>query len=158
MKINKFAILFVLCVLMLLSSSAVYAQAAAGEGTYTLTYHENNCLATVPVDKHVYKAGDIVTVVFDPVTYKNGLTFFGWGFSPNGTADFGYSYYNFNMPQRNVDLYAICIVPSYAPAAPGPHPQPGPHYPDYPWGPWYPGTCQPYPVWPQLYPYPYPWY
>lgn len=120
MKTNKLVVLIVLCALLL---SVSIAQAA--DKTFTVTYHENNCLATVPTDDTEYEAGDEVTVVFEPVTYKDGLIFFGWGFEANGTADFGYSYYNFNMPEKDVDLYAICISPSYS--APAPGPRPGPH-------------------------------
>ncbi|GAP41507.1 InlB B-repeat-containing protein [Flexilinea flocculi] len=103
-------------------------------GTYCVTYHPNNCLLSVPVDQNAYHYGDTVTVLFDPVLYKDGLIFYGWSHTPNGNANYGYAYNQFMMPAQNVDLYAICITPYYGPAQ-------RPHHDS--------GCCYPYPQWPQ---------
>ena len=86
-------------------------------GTYCVTYHENNCLNAVPIDTKGYRYGETVTVLFEPVLYKDGLIFYGWSHTPNGYANYGYAYDQFVMPAKNIDLYAICIVPYYGPPA-----------------------------------------
>ena len=63
-------ILTILCICLLAAASVASAQDAAG---YKVTYLGNNCLASVPTDEKEYKAGETVTVLFDPVTYMNGL-------------------------------------------------------------------------------------
>jgi len=94
---------------------------AKGLGAYCVTYHANNCLMTVPIDQNLYHYGDTVTVLFDPVLYKDGLIFYGWSHTPNGYANYGYAYNQFRMPAQNVDLYAICITPYYGPQPNPPH-------------------------------------
>ena len=71
-------------------------------------------------------------VKFDPVTYMNGLIFYGWDWNNDGVADFGYAYNSFAMPAKDVEMKAICITPYTGPSAPAPRPHhPGPQ----PWGP-----------------------
>lgn len=147
----KQLIFVILCICLLAAATVASAQEAT---TYKVTYHGNNCLASVPTDEKEYKAGDYVDVMFDPVTYMNGLIFYGWDWNNDGVADFGYSYNSFNMPAKNVDMKAICITPYYGPSAPAPHhghhpgpwgPQPGPWGPQPgPWGP-QPGPWGPHP-------------
>ena len=125
----KRLIFAILCICLLAAASVASAQEAAG---YKVTYLGNNCLASVPTDEKEYKAGETVFVMFDPVTYMNGLIFYGWDWNNDGVADFGYSYNTFAMPAKNVEMKAICITPYYGPSAPAPHPHhPAPH----PWGP-----------------------
>ena len=133
----------ILCICLLAAASVASAQDAAG---YKVTYLGNNCLASVPTDEKEHKAGETVTVMFDPVTYMNGLIFYGWDWNNDGIADFGYAYNTFAMPAKDVEMKAICITPYYEAPAPapcpwGPPPAPGPH--PHPWGPrpdgpWYP--------------------
>ena len=123
----KRLIFAILCICLLAAASVASAQEA-----YTVTYLGNNCLASVPTDEASYKAGDTVTVLFDPVTYMNGLIFYGWDWNNDGVADFGYAYNTFSMPSKNVEMKAICISPYSAPA-PAPHYHPYPH--PHPWGP-----------------------
>ena len=121
-------IFVILCICLLAAATAAYAQEAA---TYKVTYYGNNYLASVPTDEKEYKAGEYVSVMFDPVTYMNGLIFYGWDWNNDGIADFGYAYNNFNMPARNVEMKAICISPYYEPApqpAPCPWCPPAPHF------------------------------
>lgn len=101
-------------------------------GTYCVTYHENNCLDSVPVDPKTYRYGETVTVLFDPVMYKSGLIFYGWSHYPYGPAHYGYAYNQFRMPAKNVDLYAICIRPYYPPVQNCPN-CPDPDWPDQNW-------------------------
>ena len=124
----------ILCICLLAAASVASAQEAAG---YKVTYLGNNCLASVPTDEKEYKAGETVFVMFDPVTYMNGLIFYGWDWNNDGVADFGYSYNTFAMPAKNVEMKAICITPYYGPSAPAPHPHhPAPHpWSPQPWGP-----------------------
>ena len=125
----KRLIFAILCICLLAAASVASAQEAAG---YKVTYLGNNCLASVPTDEKEYKAGETVFVMFDPVTYMNGLIFYGWDWNNDGVADFGYSYNTFAMPAKDVEMKAICITPYYGPSAPAPHPHhPAPH----PWGP-----------------------
>lgn len=135
----KRLIFAILCICLLAAASVASAQEAAG---YKVTYLGNNCLASVPTDEKEYKAGETVTVMFDPVTYMNGLIFYGWDWNNDGIADFGYAYNTFAMPAKDVEMKAICISPYSAAPAPAPRPMPGPH----PWGP------QPGPA-----PEPHPW-
>lgn len=115
---KKLSISIILALLVLVSIVIVSsAQASEGIKPVTVTYHENNCLAKVPEDKQSYFPGDTVTVVFDPVEYTDNQIFYGWSFSPSGPAQFGYTYYTFSIPEKNVDLYAICI-PAYYNTAP----------------------------------------
>ena len=109
----------ILCICLLAAASVASAQ----DG-YKVTYVGNNCLASVPTDERTYKAGEYVSVLFDPVTYMNGLIFYGWDWNNDGVADFGYAYNTFNMPAKDVEMKAICILP-YSPE-PAPHPHPGP--------------------------------
>ena len=127
----KRLIFAILCICLLAAASVASAQEA-----YTVTYLGNNCLASVPTDEGSYKAGDTVTVLFDPVTYMNGLIFYGWDWNNDGVADFGYAYNTFSMPSKNVEMKAICIAPYSAPApAPHYHPYPHPWWPaPRPWG------------------------
>jgi hypothetical protein len=88
------------------AETAETADAAAG---LKVTYLENDCLAEVPTDETAYAAGDEVTVLFEPVQYKDYLIFFGWDIDDDGIADFGYNYNKFVMPETDVELKAICI-------------------------------------------------
>lgn len=127
----------ILCICLLAAASVASAQEAAG---YKVTYLGNNCLASVPTDENTYRAGDTVSVLFDPVTYMNGLIFYGWDWNNDGVADFGYNYNSFSMPSKNVEMKAICIYPYSAPApAPCPAPRPWGPPPPAPWGPPVPG-------------------
>ena len=113
----------ILCICLLAAASVASAQEDAG---YKVTYIGNNCLASVPTDSNTYEAGELVTVKFDPVTYMNGLIFYGWDWNNDGIADFGYAYNTFHMPEKDVELKAICIYPYSAPA---PQPCPPPFHP-----------------------------
>ena len=84
---------------------------------FTVKYLGNNCLSVVPTDNNIYQPGDKVTVLFDPVAYIPGLIFNGWDMDGDGVANFGYYYYTFTMPNRNVELKAICYMP-YIPDTP----------------------------------------
>ena len=84
-------------------------EAAAASDGFKVTYLENDCLAEVPTDEAAYAAGDEVTVLFEPVQYKDYLIFFGWDINDDGIADFGYNYNKFEMPEKDVELKAICI-------------------------------------------------
>ena len=115
-------IIAILCICLLAAASVASAQ----DG-YKVTYVGNNCLASVPTDEKTYQAGEYVSVLFDPVTYMNGLIFYGWDWNNDGVADFGYAYNNFNMPAKDVEMKAICILPYSPEPAPRPHPGPAPH-------------------------------
>ena len=104
---KKSILVLALCFVMLFAVAAVSAQEAA-EG-FTVTYLENDCLAEVPTDEAKYAAGDEVTVLFEPVQYKDYLIFYGWDIDDDGVADFGYNFNKFNMPEKDVELKAICI-------------------------------------------------
>ena len=80
---------------------------------FKVTYLENDCLAEVPTDENAYAAGDEVTVLFEPVAYKDYLIFYGWDIDDDGIADYGYYYDKFNMPEKDVELKAICIGASW---------------------------------------------
>lgn len=136
----------ILCICLLAAASVASAQEAAG---YKVTYLGNNCLASVPTDENTYKAGETVTVMFDPVTYMNGLIFYGWDWNNDGVADFGYAYNSFSMPSKDVEMKAICISPYSAPA-PAPCPAPRPWGPPPPHHPHHPQQPQ-HPVWPPVY-------
>jgi len=84
------------------------AEEPAAEG-FKVTYLENNCLAEVPTDENTYAAGDDVEVLFEPVQYKDYLIFHGWDINDDGVADFGYNFKNFVMPEKDVELKAICL-------------------------------------------------
>ena len=86
---------------------------------FKVTYLENDCLAQVPTDEKAYAAGEEVTVLFEPVQYKDYLIFYGWDWDDDGVADYGYYYDKFNMPEEDVELKAICIAPVWG-AAPCP--------------------------------------
>lgn len=75
---------------------------------YKITYAGNNCLAKVPADSNCYQLGDLVTVLFEPVEYMQGLIFNGWDMDGDNVADFGYYYPTFAMPNRDVELKAVC--------------------------------------------------
>ena len=83
---------------------------------FKVTYLENNCLAEVPTDEKAYAAGEEVTVLFEPVKYKDYLVFYGWDWDDDGVADYGYYYDKFNMPEKDVELKAICIAPVWGAA------------------------------------------
>ncbi len=100
---KKSILIMALCFVMLFAVAAVSAQ------DYTVTYLENDCLAAVPTDEAKYAAGDEVTVLFEPVEYKDYLIFFGWDIDDDGVADFGYNFNKFEMPEEDVELKAICI-------------------------------------------------
>ena len=88
---------------------------------FKVTYLENDCLAEVPTDENAYAAGDEVTVLFEPVQYKDYLVFFGWDIDDDGFADFGYNFDKFTMPEEDVELKAICIGVSWGSSCPGCH-------------------------------------
>ena len=69
---KKSILILALCFVMLFAVAAVSAQ------DLTVTYLENDCLAEVPTDEALYAAGDEVTVLFEPVKYKDYLIFYGW--------------------------------------------------------------------------------
>ena len=100
---KKSILILALCFVMLFAVAAVSAQ------DYKVTYLENDCLAEVPTDENSYLAGDEVTVLFEPVQYKDYLIFYGWDIDDDGIADFGYNYDKFEMPEEDVELKAICI-------------------------------------------------
>ena len=100
---KKSILILALCFVMLFAVAAVSAQ------DLTVTYLENDCLAEVPTDEASYAAGDEVTVLFEPVKYKDYLIFYGWDINDDGIADFGYNYNKFVMPEESVELKAICI-------------------------------------------------
>ena len=77
----------------------------------SVKYNGGSCLAKVPTDKKCYKKGDKVTVLFDPVEYMPGLIFNGWDRTGEGSADHGYYYNSFTMPDHDVELKAICYQP-----------------------------------------------
>lgn len=116
---KKSILILALCFVMLFAVAAVSAQEAEvpaeepvqeeAAGSYTVTYLENDCLAEVPTDENSYAAGDEVTVLFEPVQYKDYLIFYGWDIDDDGIADFGYNYDKFEMPEEDVELKAICI-------------------------------------------------
>ncbi|MBQ6505012.1 MAG: hypothetical protein IJI57_13975 [Flexilinea sp.] len=84
---------------------------STGPACLTVKYIGGSCLSQVPTDKKCYKKGDKVTVLFDPVEYVPGLIFNGWDRTGDGTADHGYYYNSFIMPDRDVELTAICYRP-----------------------------------------------
>ena len=100
---KKSILILALCFVMLFAVAAVSAQ------DLTVTYLENDCLAEVPTDDSTYAAGSEVTVLFEPVKYKDYLIFYGWDINDDGIADFGYNYKTFEMPEEDVELKAICI-------------------------------------------------
>jgi len=100
---KKSILILALCFVMLFAVAAVSAQ------DYKVTYLENDCLAEVPTDENSYLAGEEVTVLFEPVQYKDYLIFYGWDIDDDGIADFGYNYDKFEMPEEDVELKAICI-------------------------------------------------
>ena len=86
---------------------------SGGAYTYILTYKGNNCLAKVPTDDKCYKPGDKVTVLFDPTEYLPGLIFNGWDWDKDGSADYGFFYYEFVMPNKDVEMNAVCYQQIY---------------------------------------------
>ena len=78
-----------------------------------VTYKGNNCLAKVPTDDKCYKPGDKVTVLFDPTEYLPGLIFNGWDWDKDGAADYGFFYYEFVMPNKDVEMNAVCYQQIY---------------------------------------------
>lgn len=104
------------------AEEAVAEEAAAEEAAgFKVTYLENDCLAEVPTDENAYAAGDEVTVLFEPVQYKDYLIFYGWDIDDDGDADFGYNFNKFNMPEEDVELKAICIGASWGSTCKGCH-------------------------------------
>ncbi len=81
---------------------------AKPKNCYKVTYTGNNCLAKVPTDNKCYQLGDLVTILFEPVEYMQGLIFNGWDMDGDNVADFGYNYPTFAMPNRDVVLKAVC--------------------------------------------------
>ena len=73
---------------------------------YTVTYHGNgNDSGTAPVDSNIYHAGDEVTILGAGDLEKDYHAFIGWSRYPA----YGVIYppnHIFNMPSRNVNLYA----------------------------------------------------
>jgi hypothetical protein len=107
---KKSILVLALVFVMMFAVAAVSAQEAEeASAGYTVTYLENDCLAEVPTDETSYAAGDVVTVLFEPVQYKDYLIFFGWDINNDGMADFGYNFDKFTMPENDVELKAICI-------------------------------------------------
>jgi hypothetical protein len=145
---KKSILILALCFVMLFAVAAVSAQetevpaeepateepvaeepaAEKAEG-YTVTYLENDCLAEVPTDEKSYAAGDEVTVLFEPVQYKDYLIFFGWDINNDGIADFGYNFDKFEMPDEDVELKAICIGAAGGSTCKGCHLHGKPYYP-----------------------------
>ena len=122
----KRLLIAILCICLLAAATVASAQ---DDKFYQVTYVGNNCLASVPTDENQYKAGTNVSVKFDPVTYKDGLIFYGWDWNNDGVADFGYAYNNFTMPAKDVEMKAICIgAYSYAPATPYYYAPPAHHH------------------------------
>ena len=132
---KKSILVLALCFVMLFAVAAVSAQeaevpaeepvaeeAVAEEAAgFKVTYLENDCLAEVPTDENAYEAGQEVTVLFEPVQYKDYLVFYGWDIDDDGWADFGYNYDKFTMPEEDVELKAICIGVSWGKSCPGCH-------------------------------------
>ena len=132
---KKSILVLALCFVMLFAVAAVSAQeaevpaeepvaeeAVAEEAAgFKVTYLENDCLAEVPTDENAYAAGDEVTVLFEPVQYKDYLIFYGWDINDDGVADFGYNFNKFNMPEEDVELKAICIGASWGSTCKGCH-------------------------------------
>ena len=106
---KKSILVLALCFVMMFAVAAVSAQEAEEAAGFTVTYLENDCLAEVPTDETKYAAGDEVTVLFEPVQYKDYLIFYGWDIDDDGVADYGYNYNKFTMPEEDVELKAICI-------------------------------------------------
>ena len=119
---KKSILILALCFVLMFAVAAVSAQepAPAAEG-FKVTYLENDCLAEVPTDENAYAAGDEVTVLFEPVQYKDYLVFYGWDIDDDGWADFGYNFDKFTMPEEDVELKAICIGVSWGSSCPGCH-------------------------------------
>ena len=90
------------------SSAAQPAATPKPRTCYKVTYAGNNCLAKVPTDNKCYQLGDLVTVLFEPVEYMQSLIFNGWDMDGDNVADFGYYYPTFAMPNRDVELKAVC--------------------------------------------------
>lgn len=122
---KKGFILLFLVMVVLLSASSVMAQCGpcntatsscpqVPSEPFCVTYHENGCLLSAPIDGNAYYYGDTVKVLFEPVLYKDNVWFYGWSHNPHGYANYGYNFDTFKMPAKNVDLYAICI-PIYWP-------------------------------------------
>lgn len=108
---KKSVLILALVFVMMFAVAAVSAQEAASEepAGFKVTYNANECLAEVPTDETAYAAGDEVTVLFEPVQYKDYLIFYGWDIDDDGVADFGYNYDKFQMPEEDVELKAICV-------------------------------------------------
>ena len=122
---KKSILILALCFVLMFAVAAVSAQEPApAEGSvagFKVTYLENDCLAEVPVDENAYEAGQEVTVLFEPVQYKDYLVFYGWDIDDDGWADFGYNFDKFTMPEEDVELKAICIGVSWGSSCPGCH-------------------------------------
>ena len=104
-----------------LEEPAAEEPAAEEPAGFKVSYLENDCLAEVPVDENAYAAGDEVTVLFEPVQYKDYLIFFGWDIDDDGYADYGYYYDKFNMPEEDVELKAICVGAAWGSSCSGCH-------------------------------------
>ena len=126
---KKSILILALCFVLMFAVAAVSAQdpapaeepVAAEASGFKVTYLENDCLAEVPTDENAYEAGQEVTVLFEPVQYKDYLVFYGWDIDDDGWADFGYNYDKFTMPEEDVELKAICIGVSWGKSCPGCH-------------------------------------
>ena len=103
---KKSILILALCFVLMFAVAAVSAEDTAG---HKVTYLPNNCLAEVPTDDTLYAGGETVTVLFEPVKYKDYLIFYGWDITDDGIADFGYNYKTFPMPDIDVELKAICV-------------------------------------------------
>lgn len=114
----KKALVILTLVFALTVASVAFAQDAA---SYTVVYNANDCVAEVPTDENSYAAGDEVTVLFEPIAYKDYLVFYGWDIDDDGIADFGYNYKTFKMPAENVELKAVCLTAYAAPSCPDCH-------------------------------------
>ncbi len=119
---KKSLLLFVVFCL-LFSAMAVSAATCDDDGTrYTVTYDIGNCLYVAPVDCNEYAYADKVTVLWEPVQYRNGLIFYGWDYDGDNIVDFGYENPSFYMPKHNVTMKAICIPQWMPKASPCCHP------------------------------------
>ena len=89
------------------SDVTLYAQWTEDD-KYTVTYDGNgNDGGTVPDDSNLYYAGDTVTVLGNTgALFKSGYTFDGWNTESDGTGDNYIAGNTFDMPAKNVTLYA----------------------------------------------------
>ncbi len=114
----KKALVMLTLIFALMVSAVAFAQ---DDASYSVVYNANDCVAEVPTDGNSYAAGDEVTVLFEPIAYKDYLVFYGWDINDDGIADFGYNYKTFTMPAENVELKAVCLTAYAAPSCSGCH-------------------------------------